>query len=524
MENKQVDTAVLNREYDLTVAELEKMSEKCSVLVENRGYSQGIVTLKELDDLSVVPQMDRGKTMRIIDLVHASVNKNDLLGIAVDSIENNINAKFRLSYGYKTQKKREEKLLERAKEIIDDFNKQVNLSGEIAKAIGATFLDGTYVQYLRGDEEGGYFIDNYPLTLCDVLPYERASNPIVEFNLSSLRSRLNRGYSKSKQGREAFVKDFEEELKRCYPDEVYEAYKENKKAALLDIRRSGVMRINNQRMTYGLSPLFRALYAVVMLDTFENSDKSTADARSKKILVQYMNKEIMGDSYERLRLEEQKYAHNTLTSAWKQKIVVLTPPPTVRNIAYVEPKGDLIPIDTVNLYRGKIMTPLGISFLNDTGSKSLTTANISVKQLIKTINKIARQQEPIIEKWYRFILEEAGIPAEYAPKIIIADAEEMDFELRKDLATALYGTFNCSLETTLGLIGIDIEDEKRRRMSENEEELTEIFKPYQSLYTNSGDDTGNGTGGSGSDNGGGRPESNEDEDKQQYDKQNNKEK
>ena len=291
----------------------------------------------------------------------------------------------------------------------------------------------------------------------------------------------------------------------------------------MDIRRSGVMRINNQRMTYGLSPLFRALYAVVMLDTFENSDKSTADARSKKILVQYMNKEIMGDTYDRLRLEEQKYAHSTLTSAWKQKVVVLTPPPTVRNIAYVEPKGDLIPIDTVNLYRGKIMTTLGISFLNDTGSKSLTTANISVKQLIKTINKIARQQEPIIEKWYRFILEEAGIPAEYAPKIIIADAEEMDFELRKDLATALYGTFNCSLETTLGLIGIDIEDEKRRRMNENEEELTEIFKPYKSLYTNSGDDEGSGTGGSGSDNGGGRPESNENEDKQQYDKQKNQE-
>ena len=138
MENKQVEVGTMTKDYNLTVAELEKMSEKCSVLVENRGYSQGIVTLKELDDLSVVPQMDRKKTMRIIDLVHASVNKNDLLGIAVDSIENNINAKFRLSYNHKTQKKREEKLLERAKEIVDDFNKQVNLSGEIAKAIGVS--------------------------------------------------------------------------------------------------------------------------------------------------------------------------------------------------------------------------------------------------------------------------------------------------------------------------------------------------------------------------------------------------
>ena len=498
--------------YDIAATNLNKLSEQCSKLIEGRGYS-GFVSLGELDELATCPQTDRFKTMRIIDLVHTSVNKNDLLGIAVDSIENNINAKFRLSYNHKTQKKREEKMLERAKEIVDNFNKQVNLSGEIAKAIGATFLDGTYVQYLRGDAEGGYFIDNYPLTICDILPYERAGNPVVEMNLVNLRTMLGRGYAKSKQGRAAFLKDFEEELKNCYPDEVYKANEEGKRTVMLDSNRSGVMRVNNQRMVYGLSPLFRALYAVVMLDTFENSDKSTADARSKKILVQYLNKEIMGDNYTKKCLEDQNFAHKTLTSAWQQKVVVLTPPPTVREISYVEPTADLIPIDTVNLYRGKIMTTLGISFLNDTGSKSLTTANISVKQLIKTINKIARQQEPIIEKWYGHILEEAGIPASYAPKVIIADAEEMDFELRKDLATALYTTFNCSLETTLGLIGVDLEDEKRRRMSENEEGLTEIFAPYKSLYTN----------GDGGDEGG-RPESNENEEKQQYDKEKNQEK
>lgn len=501
--------------YAQVGAELTKMTKDCSPVLDGGRLSSGFTSLQELDELAQLPQMDRLKTMKIIDLVHTSVNKNDLLGIAVDCIENNINANYRLSYPQKLSKKREEKMLEAAKELIDDFNRQVGLKQVIVKSIGATFLDGTYIQYLKGNQEEGYSVDNYPLTICDLLPYERAGNPLVELNISDLRTRLGRRYARSKAGREAFNVAFEEELKTSYPEEVFKAYQEGKKSAVLNPDRAGVMRINNQRMIYGLSPLFRSLYSVVMLDTFENSDKSTADARSKKILVQYLNKEIMGDNYERLRLEEQKYAHKTLTSAWKEKIVVITPPPTVREVAYVEPSADLVPIETVQLYRGKIMTTLGISFYNDASSNSVSAANLSVKQLIKLINKIARQMEPIIESWYRQVLEDSDIPGFYAPHITIADAEEMDFNLRKDLASMLYTTFNCSLETALKLVGVDLEDEKRKRVAENEAGLTAIFTPYKSLYTNGGEND---------EDKGGRPNSNEDEDKQQYDKQRNQEK
>ena len=86
----------------------------------------------------------------------------------------------------------------------------------------------------------------------------------------------------------------------------------------------------------------------------------------------------------------------------------------------------------------------------------------------------------------------------------------MDFALRQELAALLHNTFNCSMETTLDLLGIDIEDEKLRRNNENKEGIDTIFKPYQSIYTNNGNE-------------GGRPESNEDENKQQYDKEKNNE-
>lgn len=514
MGNEEIVSVNMSTAYESAAHKMGSMSEKCSFIVSGQGAGSSIVSLSELDSLSQIPQMSHDKTQRIIDLIHTFVNKNDLLGIAVDSIENNVNAKYRLSYNRKMTKS-QEKTLEKAKEIIRDFNKQINLSSVIAKSVGVTFLDGTYVQYLRGNSEEGYFVDNYPLTICEILPIEEGGRSLAQLNIDKLKSQSLAYWGGGKRFKKGASEAFEKKLQDGYPKEVYEAYLEKKKAALLECEKTGVTRINNQRMIYGLSPIFRAIYAVVMLDSFENSDKSTADARSKKILVQYLNKEIMGENYERARVEEQIYAHKTLTSAWKQRTVVLTPPPTVREIAYVEPKAELIPIETVQLYRGKIMTTLGISFLNDAGSKSLTAANISVKQLIKTINRITRQLEPIIEGWYKLVLKEHGISEHFVPRVSIADAEEMDFALRQELASLLHNTFNCSMETTLDLLGIDIEDEKNRRKKENEDGLDTIFKPYQSIYTNAGDNT---------ENKGGRPQSNDDEDKQGYDKERNEEK
>lgn len=512
-ENAEHNSSV---EYAASVEALTNMSKKCSGVIDDRNSVSDYVTLTELDELGKQPQMDRKKTMRIVEIVHTFVNKNDLLGIAFEAIENNINTKFRVSFA-KECKKSDEKTLKKAKEVIAEFNKQINIPYIIEQSIATTFLDGTYIQYLRGNREDGYFVDNYPLTVCEILPYERSGTPLVQFDIAALQKKLGMRYARSRQGRLSFAKDFDEELKNVYPEEVYKAYKDQKKEAILDLERIGVMRINNQRMSYGLSPVFRSISPIVMLDTFENSDKSTAMARSKKILVQYMNKEIMGTEYERLRLEEQRYAHNTLTSAWREKIVVLTPPPTVREIAYVEPDMELIPIETVQLYRSKAMTTLGIGFYNDTGSKSLTTANLSVKQLIKMINRIARQLEPIVERWYKKRLIDEGIDPSFAPRFTVGDAEEMDFAMRQSLASLLYTTFNCSLDTTLKLLGVDLEDEKKKRMEENSQKLTDVFAPYKSIYTNSGDSNP-------SDNKGGRPESNEDEGKQQYDKEKNAEK
>lgn len=199
-----------------------------------------------------------------------------------------------------------------------------------------------------------------------------------------------------------------------------------------------------------------------------------------------MNKEIMGSNYDKDYFPEMAYAHKNFMDSWKQPTVVVTSPPSVKDIKYVEPKVEMTSKDTYNIYRSKVLATLGIQFLMDTGSQSVSTASISVTQLMRTINAISEQLEDVYKKWYRQILLDNGYPVEYAPDVLVIDSEQLENSLKKDFATLLYGTLNASLETCYSMIGLDVNDEAKKRKSEAEKGYDEIFKPRQTAYTNPG--------------------------------------
>lgn len=188
-----------------------------------------------------------------------------------------------------------------------------------------------------------------------------------------------------------FFENMGEEIKATYPKEVYQAYLNKEQYAKLSVEHSCVMRINNQNKKYGLTPIFRALPATLMLESFGKADRATANARSKKIIHQRLHKEILGEDYNRSGFTEQAYAHRNLLDAWRQTTVVVTTPPTVAEIEYVEPKAETTSIDLMIYYRQKSMNTLGITFLASGNTASMSVANISVKQLMRAINKISRQ-------------------------------------------------------------------------------------------------------------------------------------
>ena len=494
------------------VAGYDATNQKYSAYLKDGNSSSDKLTPEYIDELADGTQSDLKKIQVINNIVRKEINKDGIVGKTVECVTSNINTKTKISYDNEITGRNKTKQLQQVKDFISAFNKTINTKRLIRTSIPTTFVEGNYICYLR-HEDNKYKVDYYPLGVCEISDYDVNGDPVVLFNIKELRSRLQKVYKKTKKNKALFFQNIEDEVKANYPQEVYDAFVAKEDYAKLDVKYTGVIRINNLNRKYGLTPIFRAFKDILMLDTFDNADRVNAKAKAKKIIHQKLRKEVMGTELNKKGFEDMAYAHDNFMAAFKQSTVVVTTPPTVESITYVEPKIELTDINTVNNYRSRVLAALGIGFLMDSGSQSVSTADISVTQLLRTINMISEQLEDIMQKWYRQILIDNGLPVEYCPTIQVIDSEALDFEMRKDLASTLYTIFNGSMSTSLELLGIDVNDEKEKRIKENDENYEEIFKCRQTAYTSSGRgevvDTNNN---------GGRPADSKNKAKQSYDK------
>lgn len=476
------------------------------------GANHSALTPELLDNLSESPQSDLNKVLQINQIIRKLINKNDIIGKTVESIETNVNTDIKLSYPNVDFGRNKTIRLENAKRFIENFNEQIGLRNQIRTVIPTAYAEGNYIMYLRHKENGEYSVDYYPLGVCEISDYNVGGNPVVLFNINELRNRLSKIYKKNKKNKALFFDNVEDEVRANYPDEVYQAFVAKEQYAKLDVLYTGVIRTGNLNRKYGLSAIFRALNPVMMLETFENADRVNSKAKAKKIIFQKLRKETLGNDLNKKGFEEMAYAHDNFMGAWKQPTVVVTAPPQVEDIKYVESKTELTDVNAVNNYRSKVLNTLGIGFLMDSSSQSVSTASISVSQLLRNINKISEQFEEILQKWYRQIFIDNGYDLEFCPKIKIIDSEQLENDMKIEMATFLYTTLNASLETVYDLIGLDINDEAAKRKSEKELGLDEVFTPRATSYNSSGSSSGNA----------GRPNSKTDSNKTNYDEEYNK--
>ena len=494
------------------VAGYDATNQKYSAYLKDGNSSSDKLTPEYIDELADGTQSDLKKIQVINNIVRKEINKDGIVGKTVECVTANINTETKVSYDNEITGRNKSKQLQQVKDFIGTFNKTINTKRLIRNSIPTTFVEGNYICYLR-HEDNKYKVDYYPLGVCEISDYDVNGDPVVLFNIKELRGRLQKVYRKNKKNKALFFKNMEDEVKANYPQEVYDAFVAKEEYAKLDVRYSGVIRINNLNRKYGLTPIFRAFKDILMLDTFDNSDRVNSKAKAKKIIHQKLRKEVMGTELNKKGFEDMAYAHDNFMAAFKQSTVVVTTPPTVESITYVEPKIELTDINTVNNYRSRVLAALGIGFLMDSGSQSVSTADISVTQLLRTINMISEQLEDILQKWYRQILIDNGLPVEYCPTIQVIDSEALDFDMRKDLASTLYTIFNGSMSTSLELLGIDVNDEKEKRIKENNEGFdSEIFYPRASTYTTSVKDAKT------VEDKGGRPADSKNKAKQSYDK------
>lgn len=474
--------------------------------------SNDTLTPELIDELANGIQTNLKKVQQANGLVRRYIITNDIIGRTYEAIESNVNTNTRLSFGDYSQQRNKSKKLNEAKLAVSLFNRQINIKRLIRDTIPITYAEGTSILYLRYDGNG-YVVDKYPLGVAIIEQWEVNGKPVVSIDIKELETRLKKTYEKDKKNKARFFKNIEEDIKANYPEEVYNAYKNKETKVELNHKYTGIMRIGNMGRNYGVSPIVRALKSALLLENFESTDFITAKSKAKKIIHQTMRKECMGKDLEKKGLEWVAVAHKDLATAFKNKTVLYTSIPQVESVKYIESQIEDTSADKINLNRSKVMTTLGIGFA-DTNVANFSVANISLDQLLKTINSISQQLEYILEGWYKVLFEDENIDFEYLPEIQILDCEQMSMDMKKDLVELLYSKLNCSMSTALGIIGYSLEDEKQKRIAENEEKLDkEIFLPHNSQYTNSGGDGSETVG---------RPSDAKDLDKQNDDKTYNK--
>lgn len=504
------------RQLSIALSAYDPKNDNYSVYLNEGVTPSKTLTVDEIDDLLTNAQNDLQKVLKINAYNRKLINKNDIVGKTVESIDTNINTEIKTTYGNVCDSKEKVKQLESCKSLIKDASEGMRVKQLTRRAITTPYIEGNWISYLRHDSPDNYTVDVYPLGVCELSDYDVNGEPIVLVNISALRNRLSKTYKRNKKNKALFFDTMEDEVKANYPKEVYDAFKAKEKYAKLNPKYTGVIRINNFERKYGVSPITRAYIDLNMLDTFADTDRINSKAKGKKIIHQKMRKEAMGTDYNKDFVPELTYAHRNFMQSWKQSTVVVTSPPTVESIAYVEPSVEMTSKDTYNIYRSKVLSTLGIQFLMDSGSQSVSTASLSVTQLMRTINSISEQWEAILKKWYRQIIVDNGFPVEYTPDVKVIDTEQLEMSLKKDLAGLCYSTLNASLETCYDLVGLDVRDEAEKRKSEKEKGYEEIFTPRITAFTNSGNNT--------TENQGGKPKGTDDttQGKQDYDQEYNK--
>lgn len=455
----------------------------------NETSTNGInITPKDIDNLAYNAQNNLSNILKINQIVRYYINKDDLIGRVHEAIETNVNTDYEMKFPNYTEEEKE--TYDEVENLIKDFLKKIGIKNLIVKSITSTFDEGNFGMYLRKNSiNKEYKIDYYPLGVLEVSDYLCDGEPYLLIDIKELKKRLRKTNKKNRNGKSLFFDSIDEEIKENYPIEVYNAFKNNDNFAKLNIKNTGMLRVNNINRKYGLSPYFKAIKPCLRLEEIEESDDKNLKARGKKIIHQVLRKELFDDSNKtNVKWHEGTIvAHERFIEAWKYDPVVYTSFPWVEKIEYVEPKIEPTNINTINLYRSKITTALGIGFLiSEKGAYA--SAQINIDQLMKMIDKIAQQLEDILKKWCEGVLIDNGFDLKYCPDIKVCNAELMKMELKLKFADILFNKFGMSFKSTYEMLGRNYETEKLLRQKENKESLDkETFYPRQTSYTYTGD-------------------------------------
>lgn len=227
-----------------------------------------------------------------------------------------------------------------------------------------------------------------------------------------------------------------------------------------------------------------------MLETIDAVDRKNLIDRAKKIYFQKMRKECLDKDNNKIGNLPNitGFLQQKLMFAMQQEDVIYTAPPYTESLEILEPKVELTPSEKIMEYRNRLLSALGISFISAEDGSSYTVTNLNYSELLKSINKISKQLEPIFNKYFKLLCFEKGYKLDKCPTMEIESTELISMESKVALINTYYTTLGLSRETTFKVLGIDIDIETQRRKQENDKGLNDIFEPYCTSYNSSAQD------------------------------------
>lgn len=500
LSEQQIETASdnYNLSFEQATIDFKRTENQLSKVLETESTTF-VTNTKDIQDLAKNTQNNIDKVVKINGLVKYYINKDDLIGKVVETIENNVNTSFKLNY--KNVPDQDMELKEKIESTIEAFHEDIDIEKLIIENVISTYTEGNYMMYLRGDNKKGYTIDNYPLKIFEISPYKIGNEPVLTLSINQLKSALQKTqseYNNLKSNKLIKIyKKAEDEIKALYPKEVGKAVTAKDKLAFLDPTRTGISRINNLKGKYGVSPIFKAIPSMLMVETFDEVDRINAVSRSKKIFHQVLRKELLGsDGTKTKHPNEIAYAHGTFVQALNKSTVVVTTPGYVEEIKVLEPKSQETNPAVILSYRNRVLNALGISFLSNESKSSFNSVSVSVDEMLKTVNKISKQLEHTLNKYYKIVLDDNNIDTDYAPTITIEDTRMIDLENKMKLVDLLYSKLGMSYRTVLEILGLDLDTEIMNRLSENKYTTNDgvkdldvdVFRPHSNSYTANSND------------------------------------
>lgn len=492
-EKAQFSSGIEQATYDF-----QRQEHLITRLVTQEG-STYVTTISEIQELAKNTQNDIEKIKKINSIVQYYVNQDDVIGRVVELIENNINTEYKINFPMLPKGRSQGKFKDNLELIVDTFLNDIDVVNFIKRAVTNTFMFGNYIPYLKGDANTGFVIEEYPLGILEISPYKIDGEPLITMNVNDLKQALSNAqtsYQNLKSLTINIPRTVDDEIKNNYPEEVVAALNVKDKLCFMNPERTSAVRINNFNGLYGVTPIFKAMKSLLMLDTYANVDNSNAKAKAKKIYHQVLRKEVLTPDGTRTKhANEIAYAHASLMAAMQKQTVIVTSPAYVEKIEILEPKVTETDPDVILSHRTRVLDALGIGFVSTEQKISFSTVDVNVNEILKTINKIIEQIETVLNKFLKAVCIANNIDVMYAPVIGVHQTQNFTLDARYKIIDLLYSKIGASYKTIFNILGkeFDFDTEVRSRLEEQIYEvdgvtynLDDVFTPHVTSFTLSG--------------------------------------